>query len=83
MAMGFPDKKVALDIVSGKLDEPLVVDENGWKILRVTYEQMEDYRSCRQIMHLLAELLKSNAPEKPEWDEQMRQVNELMLSRSA
>lgn len=83
MAMGFPDKKVALDIVSGKLDEPLVVDENGWKILRVTYEQMEDYWSCRQIMRLLAELLKSNAPEKPEWDEQTRQVNELMLSRSA
>ena len=83
MAFGYPCKKVVFDLVSGRLDEPLVIDEGDTKILRVTYQQMEDLTSCRKIMHLISELLHSDAPSKPEWDEQVHQVNELALAHSA
>ena len=83
MAFGYPCKKVVFDLVSGKLDKPVVIDKGDTKIVRVTYQQMEDLQSCRQIMHLIGELLHSDASSKPEWDQQVRRVNELALARSA
>lgn len=83
MAMRFPDKKVSLDIVNGRAKKPVVIERNGWKILRVTYQQMEDYETCRTIMRMLSELLGSDAHTKPAWDEQTQQVNDLVLQRSA
>ena len=82
-AMRFVKHKVALDIVTGSATQPELLEHDGWKILRVTYEQMEDYQTCRQIMRQLSALLKSSASKRPEFDSQVQSINKLMVDRSA
>ncbi len=78
MALRWPDKKVALDIVDLPGRRPPVQEEQeGWKILRVTARQMNDYQSCRQIMACIAALLGSDAPNRPDWDEQNLRVSQV------
>jgi len=82
-AMRFVKHKVALDIVGGSATQPELIEHDGWKILRVTYAQMEDYQTCRLIMRQLSALLKSNACDQPEFEDQVRALSELVVNRSA
>ena len=78
MALCWPDKKVALDIVDLPGRRPPEQEEKeGWKILKVTASQMNDFRTCKQIMACIAALLGSDAPLRPDWDEQNLRVSQV------
>lgn len=81
MALTWPSKKVALDIIDNPGHHPL--DKEGWTIVRVTNAELEDYESCRRIMDHIAELLGSSAPEAPDWEEKNRRFHQALLARSA
>ncbi len=81
MALRWPSKKVALEIVDNPGYRPL--DEEGWTIVRVTNAELEDYDSCRRIMGHIAELLGSNAPKAADWEAKNHMLHEALMARSA
>ena len=79
MALRFPHKKVALDIVCD-VRQPEVVQRNGWTVLRISNAQVEDPHAFRAVMHTLADLLESPAPKQPDWeDNNVRLRNALLV----
>jgi len=83
MALRWQKKRVSLDITDEARQEPTVIEHDGWKVLRVGYAQLEDYQVCRSVMHTLADLLRSSAPDHPDWDQRVHELNDLVLARSA
>lgn len=82
MALCWPDKKVALDIVDNPGRRPFEA-QDGWTVVRVTNAELEDYDSCRRIMGHIAQLLGSSAPQEPGWEEKNRRLHAALLARSA
>ena len=83
MALRFPAKKVAFDIVAGGAEAPVVVEHDGWKILRVTYDQLDDYETCKGAMRQLSRLLHGESPAQDDWEEGGRRLNAYAMARSA
>lgn len=83
MALYWPNKKVALDIVDDPGRKPFEGDENEWTVVRVTCAELEDYDSCRRVMSRIARLLDSEAPQSPDWERKNRQLHQALLTRSA
>lgn len=68
MALYWPDKKVALDIVDDPYRNPFDGDDS-YTVLRVTCEDLCNYESYRKIMGRLCELLGHEMPSMPDWEE--------------
>lgn len=83
MALYWPNKKVALDIVDDPDRKPFEGDEEGWTVVRVTCAQLEDYDSCRRVMSHIAQLLGSDAPQGADWERKNRQLHRGLLARTA
>ena len=80
MALRFPRKKVALDIVSDTTRPPQIVRKGGWTVLRVSNAQVESPQAFRTVMHTLAGLLESSAPSQPDWEENNARLRESLLA---
>lgn len=80
MALRFPRKKVALDIVADTCGQPTIVERNGWTVLRISNAQVESPQAFRSVMRTLAELLESPAPEHPDWESNSALLREALLA---
>ena len=69
MALYWPDKKVALDIVDDPERPPLTVFGDDWTIVRVTCKELEDVHSFRQVMERMAELVGTSCPSHGSWEQ--------------
>lgn len=69
MALYWPDKKVALDIVDDPGRPPLTVFEDDWTVVHVTSKELEDYHSFRLVMERLAELVGTSRPSHGGWEQ--------------
>ena len=74
MALYWPEKRVALDIVDDPHRRPFEGDES-YTVLRVTCAQLSDYDSFRDIMRKLCKLLDRDFPDIPSWDEQNEELH--------
>lgn len=83
MALYWPNKKVALDIVDDPARKPFEGDEDEWTVVRVTCAQLEDYDSCRRVMSHIARLLDSKAPQHPDWESKNQRFHQAFVARIA
>lgn len=63
MALYWPDKKVALDIVDDPGAAPLALFGEDWTIIRVTSSELEDHRRFREVMARIATLVGASLPQ--------------------
>jgi hypothetical protein len=80
MALYWPDKKVALDIIDDPHRRPFEGDES-YTVLRVTCADLCDYESFRKITNKLCDLLDQELPDIPGCVERSHELYE-MLSQS-
>ncbi|MBP3893817.1 MAG: hypothetical protein J6D34_07250 [Atopobiaceae bacterium] len=83
MALCWPDKKVALDIVEEPVEVSTYRRKDGWTIVRVNSDDLVDYAIFRKTMSCVAELLGSEAPQDPEWAEKNRRLHAALIDRVA
>ena len=63
------DGKVKANYFQEKNALDLVKESDGWKILRVTYDQLDDYETCKGAMRQLSRLLHGESPAQDDWEE--------------
>lgn len=83
MALYWPSKKVALDIVDDPGRRPFDGDEDEWTVVRVTCAELEDYDSYRKVMNRLATLLGSKTPTGEVWEQKNRELHSMLLAQGA
>lgn len=83
MALRWPDKKVALDIIDGPRHDRFDGDETEWTVIHVTNAELNDYHSCRRIMGDISRLLGSTAHERPTWDDDAHRISDAFAARIA
>lgn len=83
MALYWPDKKVALDIVDDPGRKPFEGDESEWKVVRVTCAELDNYESCRRVMDLVARLLGTEVPQDEVWERKNRELHRSLLAGTA
>ncbi len=83
MALYWPSKKVALDIVDNPGRRPFDGDESEWTVIRVTCAELEDYDSFQAIMTHIAELVGASIPNGDAWDERNRTLHARLFAQSA
>lgn len=75
MALYWPAKKVALDIVDDPLRRPFEGDDS-YTVVRVTCAELYDFDSCRRVMEHLCRLLDVEVPSSEEWERRARSAHE-------
>ena len=83
MALCWPDKKVALDIVNEPAEITTYRRRDGWTVVRVYDEDLVDYDTFRKVTDRVAKLLGSDVPQDPEWQKNNRQLHALLTSGAA
>lgn len=83
MALYWPDKKVALDIVDDPGRRPFEGDESEWTVVRVTCAELDNYDSYRRIRELIARLLGGKVPQGADWEQKNRQLHQELFVGSA
>ena len=83
MALTWPDKKVALDIVDDPAGERFSGDEREWEVVRVTCAELENYATFRQVMNRVAQLLGQQAPTDPDWQDRNRALHRTLMAAHA
>ncbi|MBR3234295.1 MAG: hypothetical protein IKG11_01635 [Atopobiaceae bacterium] len=81
MALYWPEKKVALDIIDDPCRRPFTGGDD-WTVLQVTCDELEDYKSYRHVMAQLAALLDKQVPDDGEW-ERNRELRSRLMSQVA
>lgn len=75
MALYWPSKKVALEIVDYPGREPFEGDERDWTVVRVTCADLEDYNTFRSVMERLFKLVGRKKPSGTAWEEKNRMLH--------
>lgn len=79
MALYWPDKKVALDIVDDPNRRPFEGDES-YTVVRVTCADLADYDSFRRVTEHLCALLDHELPHSTEWEAGNRMLYETLMA---
>lgn len=82
MALLWPSKKVALDIVDDPTATHFSGDEQEWKVVRVTCAEMDDYHSFRKVMERVAHLLNAEVPKDAAWEQRNRELHAALMAHA-
>lgn len=82
MALYWPNKRVALDIVDDPYRRPFEGDES-YTVLRVTCADLCDYDSYHKVLRRLGDLLGEDVAEMPEWEDGRLESIEILASDEA